>query len=136
MKTKKIKAGALVGVLIAAVVSIISVFLPLYSYGSMSYSSYITDSGGEIGRIVIAGVGIAGGLALITILTKKNWLSKITGVISILVALGAAVMNAVIMFGINKLSYAASTGIYVLFAGAALLFITGIMSLSSKKINE
>ncbi|WP_086349317.1 hypothetical protein [Candidatus Enterococcus clewellii] len=133
MEGKTMKIWPLVGMLAVVALSIISVFLPLATMGSKNYSSLITDSGGEAGRIVIIAAVAVGILAVLALFTKKTFLSKIAGVFSILGALVLAGVGAIAYFAVERLSASPATGIYLVFVGAALFLIMGIASMRAKK---
>lgn len=133
MEGKTIKVWPLIGIVAAAVISIISVFLPLATNGSRSYEPMITDSGGEMGRIVLIGAIIIAIFPIAALLTKKTLLSKISGILSILGGLVLAGIGAILFFGVKHYSITPAGGIYLVFVGAILFFIMGIASMRSKK---
>lgn len=134
MEGKVIKVWPLVGMIAAVVLSIISVFLPMATIGSESYSSLITDSGGEAGRIVIIVAVIVGIFAILPLLTKKTALSKLAGIAGILGGLVLAGMGAISYFAVSRLSVSVGLGVYLVFVAALLFFVMGIASMRSKKM--
>ncbi|MGL4697410.1 hypothetical protein [Enterococcus larvae] len=133
MEEKTIKVWPLFGMVVAVVVSIISVFLPLYTYASEGRSSLIEDSGGDLGRMTIIIAVIIGIAAVLTLVTKKPALSKLAGVVSILGGLAIAGIGGIAVFAVNTLNMSIASGVYLVFVGAAMFFILGIASMKSKK---
>ncbi|MBL1225584.1 hypothetical protein [Enterococcus sp. BWR-S5] len=133
MEEKQIKVWPLVGMLMAVVLTAISVFLPIATSGSRTYESLIVDSGGETGRTVLIGAIIIGILPIAALITKKTLLSKLAGILGILGGLGLAGIQAVLYYGLVHFSISPAAGMYLGSVGAVLGFVMGIASLRSKK---
>ncbi|MEI5993618.1 hypothetical protein [Candidatus Enterococcus mansonii] len=128
-----VKRWPAVSVLLAIAVNVVSVFLPLYSAGYPGSSTYITDSGGGVGKFVISICAFVGIWSVATILTKKRWLSILTGIVSILSSIVLALVNSFFLFSFNRIDITPGQGMILLFVGAGLLFICGIIMLATSK---
>lgn len=71
----------------AALLGIISLFLPLFSYGGVSLSYFSDELGGSDGPVLLVALLLVVGLAIACLVRPKKWLRITTGVVSILVGL-------------------------------------------------
>lgn len=129
MEKKRIKTGPTICLAVACLITIASAFLPM---APQVDTSYLTDSGGDMGKWILAtAIGILL-FAVLAMILKKRGFQIVAGILGILGGIALAALNAFVVIGLGMVEYAIGIGVYVLFIGAALLFIFGIVTLAAR----